>query len=119
MVHFMDRAFDSVFPELLEPTRDRLEVFQKRIADSFPGAGRFSDLDEADQDAYLAKHDSTAFFRNVRFLTIAGFFGMSKYGGNRDDVGWQLIGMDPHKRAWQSPFGFYDTEYLRGKQDGE
>ena len=32
------------------------------------------------------------FFRIVREHTIQGFFGDPAYGGNRDTVGWKLVG---------------------------
>jgi hypothetical protein len=48
-------------------------------------------------------------------MTIAGFFGMSSYGGNRDNLGWKLLGLDGEHHAWQSPFGYYDAEYLEAE----
>ena len=32
------------------------------------------------------------FFRIVREHTVQGFFGDPAYGGNRDTVGWKLVG---------------------------
>jgi hypothetical protein len=46
-------------------------------------------------------------------MTLAGFFGMSKYGGNKDDIGWKLIDVDPHQHVFTSPFGYYDAEYMK------
>jgi hypothetical protein len=37
-------------------------------------------------------------------------FALPKYGGNRDHVGWQLIGF-PDQHIFQPPFGYYDREY--------
>ena len=37
-------------------------------------------------------------------------FSMPAYGGNRDGVGWKLIGFDD-QHAFQSPFGHYDRDY--------
>ena len=119
VIHFMDQAFESVFPDMLATTRRGLAEFQAGIPGASPGARRFSDLDEADQDAYLEENEDTSFFDDARFLTLAGFFAMSKYGGNRDDAGWKLVGMDPHQRVSQPPFGYYDAEYMREEQDGE
>jgi hypothetical protein len=37
-------------------------------------------------------------------------FSSPEYGGNRDKVGFELLGFtDQH--AWQPPFGFYDADY--------
>jgi hypothetical protein len=39
---------------------------------------------------------------------------MSRYGGNREQVGWSLIGFEGHHGAWTYPFGYYDAEASRG-----
>jgi gluconate 2-dehydrogenase gamma chain len=119
VIYFMDKAFASFEHSELEDARSGLQRFQASIKSRFPGAGLFSDLEESDQDAYLKTQEDSAFFGKMRFLTIAGFLGMSSHGGNRDDVGWQLIGFDGHHGAWQPPFGYYDAEYLKEQQDAE
>ena len=86
---------------------------------AYPGAERFSDLDAAEQDAYLKTHEQTPFFQNARVLTIMGVFCLSKYGGNRDDVGWKLLGMNGPPGAFTYPFGYYDAEYMKEQQGGE
>lgn len=120
VVWFFEKSFGSVMSEQLEFARRGLADFQAGIPAEFPGAQRFSDLDEADQDAYLAAQEDTPFFGLVHFMTLCGFFGMSSHGGNRDHVGWQLLGFPTaHHTAWQPPFGYYDAEYLRGETDGD
>jgi Gluconate 2-dehydrogenase subunit 3 len=54
--------------------------------------------------------ERTPFFERVRLLTLLGMFALPKYGGNRDHVGWQLIGF-PDQHIFQPPFGYYDREY--------
>lgn len=119
VIHFIDQAADSFLADDLAKLRADLAKILTDVQESFPGTERFSDLSEADQDKFLQKIEGTAFFDDARFLTLAGFFAMSRYGGNRDDIGWKLIGMDPHQHAWQPPFGFYDAEYEQGAQDGD
>ena len=118
-VYFFDKALGSFFADRLEFGRMQLAEFQSGIAAAYPGAGLFSDLDEADQDAYLKQHEQSPFFQGARMLTIFGVFGMAKYGGNRDDIGWKLVGMDGPPHAWSYPFGYYDAEYMTEQQDGE
>ena len=103
----------------LEYGRMQLAEFQSGIAAAFPGAERFSDLDEADQDAYLKTQEQSPFFQGARILTIFGVFCLSKYGGNRENIGWKLVGMDGPPHAWSYPFGYYDTEYMKEQQYGE
>jgi hypothetical protein len=114
VIWFMDMSFGSIMKEGLDRVRTGLVDFQSGIPDAFPGAALFSDLDEGDQDRYLQTQQETGFFGTVRFLTLAGFFGMSSYGGNRDNVGWKLLGLDG-QHAWQPPFGHYDAEYQKGE----
>ena len=87
------------------------------FTERFPTAERFSDLSEADQDAWLTERQQTQFFNMARILTLIGFFAMSSYGGNRDNVGWELIGFEGHV-ATQPPFGYYDAEYMEQQRDG-
>jgi gluconate 2-dehydrogenase gamma chain len=117
VIWFMDKSFGSIMSDRLEFALGGLAEFQSGIPAAFPGAKRFSDLDEAEQDRYLESQEQTGFFGFVRFMTIAGFFGMSSYGGNRDNVGWKLLGLDGHSHAWQAPFGYYDAEYIQGEQN--
>ena len=35
---------------------------------------------------------------------------MPAYGGNRDGVGWKLIGFED-RHVFQPPFGYYDRDY--------
>ncbi len=113
VIYFMDKALGSFMSDELGSIRSGLAEFESGIS------GTFSELSEAGQDKYLRTRERTHFFNRVRFMTIAGFFGMSSYGGNRSQIGWKLIGFDGHRGAWQPPFGYYDAEYMRGEQDGE
>ena len=116
-VYFFDQAFGTFLAPMAGPARGMLAQFQSGIADRYPGAEVFSDLDASDQDDYLKSVERTPFFQGAWFLTLAGVFGMAKYGGNRDDIGWHLVGMDGPPHAWTSPFGEYDREYLEAQNN--
>lgn len=118
-VYFVDQAYGTFLADSLENARKLHAEFQSGVAEAYPGAERFSDLDDADQDEYLQSREHTPFFRGAWLLTIYGTFGMSSYGGNRNDVGWKLIGMDGPPHAWTYPFGHYDAEYTEQQQNGE
>lgn len=118
VVYFMDNVLGDQLAGMLEPLRSAMRSFQAGIAPVHPGAAVFSDLDEYDQDAYLGENDDGPFFEMVWNLTLIGFFAMSSYGGNRDGVGWKLIGFEGHG-YWQPPFGYYDAEYAEGRQNGD
>jgi len=37
-------------------------------------------------------------------------FALPQYGGNRDSVGWKLIGFED-LHVFHPPFGYYDRDY--------
>jgi len=55
---------------------------------------------------------ASSFFETVRLHTIVGFLIDPDAGraGNRDGVGWKLIGRD-RDHMFQPPFGHYDKDY--------
>lgn len=116
VIWFIDKSFGSIMQDSLPFARAGLEELAAEIPQAFPGAMRLSDLDENEQDRWLGTHEKSAFFQLMRFMTLAGFFGMSSYGGNRDDVGWKLLGLHAAHHAWQPPFGHYDAEYAEGER---
>jgi gluconate 2-dehydrogenase gamma chain len=119
VIYFMDKAFASFMSDELESIRSGLENFRSGVSATYPGTANFANLSEPNQDAFLTTRDRSRFFARVRHMTIAGFFCMSTHAGNRDQVGWKLIGFDGYRGTWQSPFGYYDAEYMRGAPDGE
>lgn len=78
---------------------------------------RFAQLPVEGQDAALTAAQDGEFFGFIRFLTIAGMFALPSHGGNRDQVGWKLIGFD-HRHVWAPPFGHYDAR-VPGGGDGD
>ncbi len=114
VIHFLDQTFASFNAPMLIPARQGLRQFESGIDDGT----LFSELSETDQDAYLETQQDTPFFGMMRFLTVCGFFGMSRYGGNEDGIGWTLVGMHPRVHVYESPFGHYDAEYLRENPNG-
>lgn len=113
VIWFFDQTFGTFNADNLQFARSGLAEFQASI----DGGVLFSDLDEAAQDAYLKTQDQTPFFNMIWLMALTGFFGMSKYGGNRDDIGWKLIDVEPGMHAYQSPFGYYDAEYMKEHAD--
>lgn len=52
----------------------------------------FADLDEDAQDERLVAIEDTLFFRMLRSHAVEGTFCDPLHGGNRDLIGWQLLG---------------------------
>lgn len=119
VIHFIDQSLGSFMQGSLETARAGLAEFQATVPAEYPGARTFSDLDPQDQDAWLRARENSGFFEFMRFMTLAGFFAMSSYGGNRDHVGWKLIGLDGAPHAWQPPFGWYDAQYTESQSESD
>lgn len=110
VIWFIDRAFSDEMQGELEFARNELAGFNARISGDDSKPVRFSDLDEAAQDAYLKTQDSSPLFNMLWEMTIFGMFAMPMYGGNRDKAGWELVGFVGDQGPWQYPFGYYDAE---------
>jgi gluconate 2-dehydrogenase gamma chain len=110
-IYFIDTVLATSRRELLEPMREGLAAL-KASAQSSHNVGSFRQLTPTQQDALLKAIETTPFFDSVRYLTIAGTFSLPEYGGNRDGVGWGLLGFEM-RHMWQPPYGFYDEDYAR------
>jgi gluconate 2-dehydrogenase gamma chain len=110
VIHFFDNAFAGEMSDQLEAARAGLAKFNAAFKNTISSTDRFADVNPDAQDAFLHTQDAIEFFNLVRLMTIFGFFSMSQYGGNKDHVGWDLIGFEGHHGAWSYPFGYYDAE---------
>ena len=118
VIHFIDRAFAAEMSGQLDAARNGLEAFNNALTAEH-GETRLDELDEDVQDAFLASRESSPLFQMMRALTIFGFFSMPKHGGNRDKVGWELVGFEGDHGPWTYPFGYYDAQVHTGNEDGE
>lgn len=115
VVHFMDAALGDQRDRELQLLRNGLQELQSRTSAAFQ-ADRFSGLSAGQQDQLLREIETTEFFGAIRYLTVVGMFALPEYGGNRDGIGYDLIGYEP-QGIWQPPFGYYDEDYMnRGGQ---
>lgn len=115
VIYFIDKALGSFEKDALPELRKGLVDLRARVGKRKRGAASFATLAAADQDAILGDIEKTPLFGMVHFFTMVGMFGNPSYGGNRNEVGWKLIGFEP-KAAHQPPFGYYDAQLTRGKK---
>ena len=80
---------------------------QSKRAELFPASKSIAALRPSEQIRLLEAIEKTEFFDLVRTHTILGFFGNPSYGGNRNQVGWKLIGFED-RFQFEPPFGYYD-----------
>jgi gluconate 2-dehydrogenase gamma chain len=110
VVDFIDRALATFFPQIGADYRAQLAAFQVTYRQRHPAAVSFAALTSEQQIALLTSVEQTPFFNTTRLLTLLGMFSLPEYGGNRDGVGWKLIGFeDAH--VFRPPFGYYDRDY--------
>ena len=118
VIHFFDNAFADAMSDDLDAARAGLAEFNMTLADN-GHSGRFDELGDDKQDAFLRSQQNGDFFGLMREMTIFGFFAMSSYGGNKNHLGWDLVGFEGHHGAWTYPFGHYDAEYAKENSHGE
>jgi hypothetical protein len=109
-VYFIDRAFTTFFADRAAMFRSSLADFQRAFHTAYPASTSFAAASGSDQLAYLKTVDRTPFFETLRQLTILGTLSASKYGGNFEGKGWQIMGFED-QHVFEPPFGYYDREY--------
>lgn len=118
VIYFFDNVLGDLMRDKLDSVRNGIVGFHAALTSA--GESKvFAELAPDRQDEILASGEGTEFFELVRELTIMGFFSMETYGGNRDHVGWKLIGFKGHQGAWTYPFGHYDAAVNTGKAGDE
>ncbi len=113
VVFFVDRALATFNAGQRKMYVEGFENLNRRAANTFKAVA-FSKLTAAQQDELIRAIETTPFFQAVRFDTIVGTFALPTWGGNRDYVGWHMIGLE-HQPRFQPPFGAYDVEANRRK----
>jgi gluconate 2-dehydrogenase gamma chain len=129
VVYFIDRALVTFAADSQKDYREGIVEVQEIVAKRFPGVTKFSAATPEQQDAVLEelsktdagtngrrsnrpRGNSQPFFETVRVHTIAGFLidPESDRRGNKNGVGWKVIGRDPG-HMFQPPFGDLDKNY--------
>lgn len=109
VIYFMDRALTTFDRERQPAYKDGIALLRAHTRERFPATPAFSKLSPEQQIQLLTEIERTEFFETVRLHTVMGFLCDPSYGGNRDQVGWKLIGFE-QRPSWKPPFGYYDSE---------
>lgn len=110
VLYFIDNALGSFFAAQLPAFRKGLTDFGTGYAARFGADKPFSAAPDAQQQAWMKEAEKTPFFMAVRRLTVLGLIALPKYGGNHNNLGWKLIGVEDN-HYWEPPFGYYDKDY--------
>jgi hypothetical protein len=109
---FIDRALET-FNAAQQPLYTQgIADLNRRAQAKITGAAGFATLTSGQQDEVIREVEATPFFQAVRLDTIVGTFALPSWGGNREYVGWQLLGLE-HQMTFQAPFGYYDADVNR------
>ncbi len=114
VVHFADYVLSSVDTDQQAAVKDALKALQDQVEKTVPGAISFSVLTSAQQIEVMKAMEKTGAFGLLRGFTLTGFFCDPALGGNKNKVGWKLIGFQDDF-LYQPPFGYYDARYDEGK----
>jgi gluconate 2-dehydrogenase gamma chain len=111
VIDFIDRSLSSFAREQRPLFATGLADLTRRAAAAHPGAKSFARLDASQQTAILheLEQSKSDFFTAMLAATAAGMFANPEYGGNRDKIGWKLLGFED-RYFWQQPFGYYDRD---------
>jgi gluconate 2-dehydrogenase gamma chain len=112
VVYFIDRALSTFNAGQRKLYASGIADLNRRAVRKWKGTASFAALTPARQDEQLHDIEKTPFFKAARFDTIVGTFALPTWGGNRDYVGWHLLGFE-HQPRFQAPFGYYDAEINR------
>jgi hypothetical protein len=109
VIYFIDHALATFDRSRRRDYQRGLADLRTRVAKKFPPSRKFSELDSMRQVEVLREIENTPFFGTVHLHTVVGFLADPHYGGNRNQVGWKLIGFD-NAPTHQPPFGYYDRD---------
>ena len=109
VIYFIDQVLGQGREQERLILQEGLKELQTATGLKFAGF-YFHELDEFQQDQLLHEIEDTEFFGTIRYLTIAGMFSSPEYRGNRDNIGFDLLGFEG-RHAWAPPYGYYDADY--------
>jgi gluconate 2-dehydrogenase gamma chain len=109
VIYFIDRALSTFDADLRESYRTGMAAVQKKRKEMFASSASIAALTNEQQIQLIHAIETTEFFELLRTHTLYGFLGNPSYGGNRDRIGWKLIGFED-RMAFQPPFGYYDAQ---------
>jgi len=109
VIYFIDRALATFDSDLREAYRVGMAQIEQKRQAMFPTSASVAALSNEQQIGLMRAIESSEFFELLRTHTLYGFLGNPSYGGNRNRVGWEMIGFED-RMAFEPPFGYYDAQ---------
>jgi len=126
VVYFIDRALLTFAADTRPVYEEGIIAVNRLTSTRYPGRKTFADATAEQQEAILTEFaaesghagggpeivpDSSGdFFQTIRRHTVFGFLADPSAGGNRDYIGWRVVGRDP-AFSFSPPYGYYDKDY--------
>lgn len=114
VVHFVDFALSEIEPQNKRDFAKALDALNAEVKKSAPQAASFAALTPRQKPEVMMAFEKSNEFGMLKFYAVAGFFGDPSDGGNKDQIGWKLIGFEDHF-YYAPPFGYYDAQLLKEK----
>jgi gluconate 2-dehydrogenase gamma chain len=108
-VYFIDRALATFNASQRSLYVNGIDDLNRRAVTK--GKATFAALAPGLQDQVIRDVENTRFFQAVRIDTLVGTFALPSWGGNREYMGWHLLGVE-HQMTFRAPFGYYDGESI-------
>ncbi len=133
VVYFIDHVLTAYEPQVQTAFRAAIDALNNLVRQNFPSVLRFSTLNADQQFTIMQAFEKApskprldllgnffgleaSTFELMRDYAIAGFLCEPELGGNKNGVGWQVMGFDG-MAAHEPPFGFYDAELLKKSEE--
>jgi gluconate 2-dehydrogenase gamma chain len=114
VVRFVDFALSEIEPENKQDFTKALDALNVQAKKTAPQAASFAALTSAQQVEAIKAIEKSGDFGMLRAYVLVGFFGDPSDGGNKDQIGWKLIGFEDHF-YYAPPFGYYDAQAMKEK----
>ena len=110
-LNYIDRALASAYRHLLSQYRRGLRAIEKYSKAKYGKS--FASLSDAEQDVVLSTleagdvdglRNGEGFFELLRSHVLEGVFGEPSYCGNKDLIGWRLVGFPGQQYGYPDPY---------------
>lgn len=108
VVHCVDYLLSALDHEQQAPMKNALQALTTQTTKLSPGAKSFASLTSPQQIEVMKAMEKTPEFGLMRGFTLTAFFCDPALGGNKDEVGWELLEFDS-AFYFKPPFGYYDA----------
>lgn len=112
VIEYIERTLSSYAPHLVATYKEGVCELDRLTLENF-GVSAFVSLKSTEQDQILTalERNQSRFFSTLLEHTMEGFYGDPRHSGNKNQVGWKVIGFPgpSFPKGYESPLGSYDA----------